>query len=390
MSCDVLIAGAGPAGSLAAVLLARAGLRVRLLDRATFPRRKLCGDTLNPGALAILRRHGLADLIERRGRPLAGMVVTGDGGVRIQGDYGGGVQGRAFPRLELDAAMVEAAVAAGADLHTGVAVRGAFFDQRGRVRGVRVSGPGSGERHLVAPMTIAADGRRSTIATTLSLSRHPRAPRRWAIGAYFTGVEGLGSHGEMHVRRGHYIGVAPMPGDTANACLVLPQGTRPPRAFGDPAALLEAALRGDAQLAPRFAAARRVSPAVLVGPLAVDTTAAGMPGVLLAGDASGFIDPMTGDGLRFAFRGAELAAEIVLDVMSGAAIENAHLRLATRRQQEFAAKWRLDRALRAMVSWPPAITAAAAAARVWPGAVRHLIRYAGDVSIADCGMRIAD
>ena len=56
---DVLIAGAGPAGSIAALLLARAGLRVRLLDRATFPRDKLCGDTLNPGALDILRRLGI-------------------------------------------------------------------------------------------------------------------------------------------------------------------------------------------------------------------------------------------------------------------------------------------------------------------------------------------
>ena len=67
MRDDVVIAGAGPAGSMAACLLARAGVRVRLLDRATFPRDKLCGDTLNPGALDILRRLGVAtDIAPRR------------------------------------------------------------------------------------------------------------------------------------------------------------------------------------------------------------------------------------------------------------------------------------------------------------------------------------
>ena len=56
---DVIVVGAGPAGSIAALVLARAGVRVSLIDRARFPRDKLCGDTLNPGALAILDRHGM-------------------------------------------------------------------------------------------------------------------------------------------------------------------------------------------------------------------------------------------------------------------------------------------------------------------------------------------
>ena len=93
MSPDVLIAGAGPAGSIAALLLARAGVRVRLLDRATFPRDKLCGDTLNPGALDILRRLGIATDIERAGLPIRGMVVTGAGGVSVHGEYGPGLRG---------------------------------------------------------------------------------------------------------------------------------------------------------------------------------------------------------------------------------------------------------------------------------------------------------
>ena len=60
MVTDVLVVGAGPAGAVAATVLARAGARVRVIDRDTFPRDKLCGDTLNPGTLAMLRRLGLA------------------------------------------------------------------------------------------------------------------------------------------------------------------------------------------------------------------------------------------------------------------------------------------------------------------------------------------
>ena len=67
MSFDVLVVGAGPSGATAATVLARAGARVCLIDRAAFPRPKLCGDTLNPGALAILRRLDLAGCVEPRG-----------------------------------------------------------------------------------------------------------------------------------------------------------------------------------------------------------------------------------------------------------------------------------------------------------------------------------
>ena len=66
---DVIICGAGPAGSVAATVLARGGARVLLLDRARFPRDKLCGDTMNPGTVAILRRLGLTERFESAALP---------------------------------------------------------------------------------------------------------------------------------------------------------------------------------------------------------------------------------------------------------------------------------------------------------------------------------
>src|SRR5690606_23058166 len=101
-----------------------------------------------------------------------------------------------------------------------------------RVTGVKVRGRRGTFAHR-ARMVIAADGRRSRLAMALGLTAQPKRPRRWAIGAYFTGVAGLSDCGEMHVRRGHYIGVAPLPGDVTNACLVVP-GPRPIPGWRDP------------------------------------------------------------------------------------------------------------------------------------------------------------
>ena len=81
---DVIVCGAGPAGSVAATVLARGGARVLLLDRARFPRDKLCGDTMNPGTLAILRRLGLTGGFEAAALPVDGMIVTGERGVRVR------------------------------------------------------------------------------------------------------------------------------------------------------------------------------------------------------------------------------------------------------------------------------------------------------------------
>ena len=81
---DVLIVGAGPAGTVAATVAARAGARVRLVDRARFPRDKLCGDTVNPGTIALLRSLGLADQVEARGLPVEGMLITGAEGVAVE------------------------------------------------------------------------------------------------------------------------------------------------------------------------------------------------------------------------------------------------------------------------------------------------------------------
>lgn len=371
---DVLVAGAGPAGSLAAIVLARAGVRVLLLDRQIFPRDKLCGDTVNPGGLALLRAHGLAGGIDTHGLPLDGMTVTGASGVQITGTYGEGMVGRAWARRHLDATLLDAACSAGAQFEVGV-VQGACLDHgRRRVVGVRMSTDRLRSCDIRARWTIAADGRRSRLAFALGLVRHPRRPRRWAIGTYAEGVAGLGPFGEMHIRGSHYIGVAPAQDDLANLCLV----TADQRGLRDPAALLWHTIQADPQLRVRCASARRVAPVVTLGPLAVDAHAAGMPGLLLAGDAAGFVDPMTGDGIHLALRGGQLAAEAVLEDLRAPGIDVV-ARLAARRRDSFGHKLRFNRALRTLVGWPMGVRLGAVGATLLPSVLQRVIATAGDV-----------
>ena len=385
---DVLIVGAGPAGTVAATVLARQGARVRIVDRARFPRDKLCGDTVNPGTLALLRRLDMADRLEARGLPVAGMIVTGTGNISVAGLYPDGLQGRAMLRRELDWSLLQQATAAGALFEPCTGVRRAIVDA-GVVSGVVVND----DRTIRAGVVIAADGRRSTLAFGLGLARHPDHPRRWAIGAYFEGVsfENVGERppfGEMHVRLGAYIGVAPVPGGLANVCLVKPweapdHGAASSDAtFRDPAALLRRELARDPLLRERFSGARLVTGPVVLGPLAVDVRAHAIPGLLLAGDAAGFVDPMTGDGLRFAVRGGELAALAALQALAHG-WSGVHARLARERRREFATKWRFNRTLRALVSLPAAVRVAEAVALVAPSALRAVVRRAGD-----CDMQV--
>jgi flavin-dependent dehydrogenase len=378
---DVLIVGAGPAGSVAATILARAGVRVRVIDRATFPRDKLCGDTVNPGALAVLRRLRMARAIDSCGLRVDGMRMTGENGVTIEGRYPRGFHGRALVRRDLDWMLLQDAVAAGADVETGVTVRRALLGGSG-VAGVAIRGRNT-DCELRAPVTIAADGRHSRITFGLGLAHHPPRLRRWAIGAYFDGLAPADAGptlGEMHVRARRYVGIAPVPGGLANVCVVKTWEPGDPQ-FGDPAALIAREVDGDPMLRDRFENARIVGRAMVLGPLAVDTGPAAVDGLLLAGDAAGFIDPMTGDGLRLAVRGAELAAGAALEALARG-WRGVHDRLAAARRNEFAWKWRFNRMVRSLVASPAAVATAAFGASVAPRVLRAAIVYAGDCPAA--------
>jgi flavin-dependent dehydrogenase len=305
------------------------------------------------------------------------MLVTGPGGVQVDARYPAGCSGRALLRRRLDLALVECAAAAGAQVELGLLVCRPLVAESGRVCGVAVRGTNARDCELRAGIVIAADGRESRLARALSLARHPRWPRRWAVGAYFGGVSGMSDRGEMHVRRGHYIGLAPLPGGITNVCVV----TADRRRLADTSRLIAASIQADRELRARFEHARPVANSVTLGPLAVEARGCGVHGLLLAGDSAGFVDPMTGDGLRFALRGGELAAIAALAALADGR-RDAHRLLSISRRREFRHKWRFNRALRRLAASPRGVSAASRAARFFPAPVQRMVAYAGDLSAA--------
>jgi flavin-dependent dehydrogenase len=373
---DVVIAGAGPAGSLAALILARRGARVAIVDRSRFPRAKLCGDTLNPGAVATLSRHVDLAALGTRKRSIPGMLLTGPRGVAVRGRYDEAHPGLGVTREIFDHWLLEQAIAAGARLVHGTVVGPRRQGEREPVSGVIVRQLSGELIEYRARVTIGADGRRSRLALQCGLSRYAARPRRWAIGAYYENVDGLHDEGEMHVRDGHYIGVAATPDGRVNTCLVQPHDGE---AWPSPAAMLQARLDADLLLAPRFRSARRLSAPHVLGPMAIVTPVPGCPGLLLAGDAGGFIDPMTGDGIRLALSGAELAAGVAGEILDGVTlIDNGHERLSALTRRHLGTKRRFNRALRRVVASPRTVGAATRIATFCPSAFSMIIRYASD------------
>jgi len=310
------------------------------------------------------------------------MRVTGEGGVAIEGCYPGGRSGRAITRRDLDWLLLQQAIRAGCQFDPAVTVRRAIVDGPSAAPVVRgaIVGADRRESSIPARVTIAADGRHSTIAFALGLARHPRRPRRWAIGAYFEnflpGRAAALTLGEMHVRRGYYIGVAPVPGDLTNVCLVKPSFAAD-ATLGSPATALVQALARDPHLRDRAADARMIAAPVVLGPLAVDVRESAIDGLILAGDAAGFIDPMTGDGLRFATWGGDLAAAAALRALARG-WRGVHAQHTAERRRAFASKWRFNRALRTLVASPQALHVARVGAQLAPELMHAVIARAGD------------
>jgi flavin-dependent dehydrogenase len=366
--CEVLVVGGGPAGSSVAFALARAGVDVHVVDRAHFPRPKPCAEYLSPEASRILADMGALERIEQTGAAaLAGIRVRAPNGAVIAGDFvsshgfrGFRDRGLSVRREVLDEILLDRARAGGARVTEGVRVTDVLRDNSNRVTGVRTLVDGNaGELH--ARLVIAADGLRSVIAKRLELAYSLRWPRRLALVTHYRNVGDVGEHGEMHVEKDGYVGIADVGNGETTVALVVP-AARANEISGDRAAFLEHWLNAHPHLAPRFAHAERVSPVVATGPFASQARRAWSPGAALVGDAADFFDPFTGEGIYSALRGGEMlavSAQEALSARSPAAADRALARYDSLRRKEFRGKWIVERAIGAIVGTVPLINRAA-------------------------------
>lgn len=356
---DVIVVGAGPAGSVAAADLASRGYRTALLDRARFPRDKPCGDYCNPGAVRQLEALGvLPDLVRQGAALIDGMTVAAQDGSTFTTSY---PTGRAMlvPRRRLDAVLADRAAAHGAEF-----VEGYQVDQVGLEGAVTVAGLGRAPG-LRAQLLLAADGMRSIVARRLGL-RTALPAGRYTIGAYFSGVPGPAA-GELHLGPGLYGGVARFGDGTANVCLALPRARMRRQQ-------VDAAFHDAVQTLPRLreqvGAWTRESPYRVTGPIGFAAHRVVAERTLLAGDAALQIEPITGQGIFFALRTAGMAAQEAASALEHGRTDVRSLTgYARRRAQILGGRLRLLKAVTALSLHP----------RVAPGLVRRL---RGDARLA--------
>ena len=302
----VLIVGAGPAGSTTALQLARAGIDVRIVERARFPRRKVCGEYLNAGAVQALDRLGLLASVNAVAAPLQGVRLVASGAPAVELPFSRPASSCA--RDVLDAALLEAAVAAGAVVERARVEELILED--GRCRGVRVRTDDGALDERRARIVVGADGIGSIVARKLGLTKPLRAGARYAVGGHYAGFGALDQHVEMYVGAGAYFALNPLSEISANVMVVVPK-----QRLAEWSRDVDAGLGGAAAALGRgvrsFEGATRLGPRVSIGPLSHRVRRTSYPGALLAGDAAGFLDPFTGQGIFLALTGAEHAAAAV-------------------------------------------------------------------------------
>jgi flavin-dependent dehydrogenase len=306
---EVAVVGGGPAGAAIAIRLARAGREVVLLERDPAWRWRAGGVFASPAAVTALRRLGMTpDEIATVTRPIPAMRVEARGGVAFRLTYGD-EPAVGFDRSRLDPALLDLARAAGADVRTGHAVASVDLGA-GRLR-VRHA---DGVYDLAVRAVVGADGPRSVVARAAAVARTTRLPDRLGLAYHVADDRPAASDARIHVLRDGYIGIAPVPGGRVNVGIVLGPSWRSTVARDGARATartVAASVPATADDAGEWRTASPLDEVAGAWPIGGRALRRAGPGWLLVGDAAGFLDPFTGEGLHRAFVSAELGAAAV-------------------------------------------------------------------------------
>lgn len=316
---DVLIVGAGPAGSALAYFLASNNISVQLVDKAEFPRDKTCGDGLSPRALHVLQKMGLFESIKNTGSKIRHIAFFSPNGNQITipipvcknlPDFS-----IVLPRYTFDDMLRVHAIAAGANFVSQVNVLDVIRDGD-VITGVRANTP-NGPVEFRARLTILATGAAYSLLERANLLKHTPDFSR-AARAYYEGVDGLSDMIEFHydsVPLPGYGWVFPTSSTSANigAGYYLPPKTKPTKS--SPRQVMDEFIVNP-RITQMLANAQAISP--IKGYLLrfdFPQSQIAFPGLCLVGEACGLVNPLTGEGIDYALESAELAAKILMQAI---------------------------------------------------------------------------
>lgn len=389
---DVAVLGAGVSGSVAAYLAARQGLRVLLVERQSFPRGKICGCCLNQRAQQVLRLAGLEGAVQRLSPVRTDVLRIQRGGRRLELPVPGGL---VVSRRALDECLVAEAISAGVEFiddATGVILPESDSNLRHtefrRVALTRTSGRGAplclpGEavrefteqaaREICARVVLVCDGLGHS-----SLSRHPEFQSRPVPGARvglgvecerLAGDDHFGAHEiVMAIGRGGYVGVVRTECDRLNLAAAVDSGAL--QRAGSPLACLSEIFSESGVRRPEALGA-----AVIRGTPPLTRRSPRLAGdrLLLLGDATGYVEPFTGEGMAWALTAAWLAIPVLrqgLNSLWTASLEQQYARLL---EQAVGREQFICRGLASILRQPFWSAATLAAARFCPWAVRSVV-----------------
>ncbi|MGH9768091.1 MAG: FAD-dependent monooxygenase [Blastocatellia bacterium] len=314
---DVIIIGAGPAGSTLSTLLASAGIHALVLEKSQFPREKLCGEFITPECLNVFDHLGVRERMYDAGARTIKqwMLFAPDGrGVSVPMKWiaDGHKHAIGISRARMDLILLERAREAGADVREGFHVSPRFHRENGLSF---IEGKADGEtvERFSAPIVIDASGRNGAFSNqTERATQQPsrlEGSRLFGCKVHLRAVEGMRGLGELFFFRDGYGGLSDVENGRTNLCFLTTEATLR-EAKGDREKLLDLTMRSNP------AAQRRLCNAVIdgewlgTGPITYGRRGP-MPGIISIGDAGAFIDPFTGSGILLALSSGELAANVI-------------------------------------------------------------------------------